>query len=75
MKNFKVTLTRAYEVSISARNEEEAKQFVEFFLNNCKNISTAKEHQKKKIKLGKIKPTINDATEIVEEICSNKNCT
>jgi hypothetical protein len=75
MKNFKVTLTRAYEVSIRARNEEEAKQFVEFFLNNCKDISTAKENLERKFKIGKIKPTINDATEIVEEICSNKNCT
>lgn len=64
MKKYCVTLTRAYKVSIIAKNEEEAKQYVEYFLDDCNDISSEKEKVEKEFKITTIKPTLNEATEV-----------
>ncbi len=66
MKKYRVTLTRTYDIFISANNKEDAKFFVEYYLDDCKDISTKKDKFEKNFNMTMIKPTMNEATEITE---------
>lgn len=66
MKKYQVLLSRTYIVDIEAENEVEACRNVEFYLGDCKDISTEDDRKGRKFSIEKIEPAINDAFEVVE---------
>lgn len=67
MKTYKVSLHRDYIVSVDANNEEEAKQFAEFFIAGEKDVSTPKDREQHSFRINEIEMVSNDAFEVVEE--------
>lgn len=51
MKNYKIVLTRTYIVSVEAENEDLAKHYVEYYLDDCKDGSSEKERKEKQSKI------------------------
>lgn len=72
MKNYRVTLTRAYFVSIKAENEEDAKMFAEYYLGDCPDLSSEKNRVEQKFSIEDIEMVDNEATEIVEIFDENE---
>lgn len=67
MNTYKVSLHRDYIVSIDAKNEEEAKQFAEFFIAGERDASTEKERNHYSFIINEIEMVVNDAFEVEEE--------
>ena len=70
MKNFKVSLTRSYVISINADNKESARELSEFFIGDCQDESTPADHNQCDFSINEIEMTINEAFD-VEEITIN----
>ena len=68
MKTYKVSLHRDYIVSIDAKNEEEAKQFAEFFIAGEKDVSTLKDREQHSFRINEIEMVTNDAFEVEEKL-------
>jgi hypothetical protein len=66
MEKFVVTLSRTYNVSIFANNRETAKHCVEFFLDDCKDISENIDRDNMQFRIEEIKPMLNEAIEVNE---------
>ena len=66
MKNYQVTLARAYFVSIKAENEEDAKRFAELYLGDCPDLSSEKENVEKHFLITGIEMAYNEATDLIE---------
>ena len=64
MKTFKIALTRTYLVKIKAENEDKAKQFSEYFLGDCPDLSDEKERLEKTFSIEDIEMVYNEAYEI-----------
>ncbi|RKZ31448.1 hypothetical protein DRQ36_01995 [bacterium] len=64
MKSFKIALTRTYLVTIKAENEDRAKQFVEYYLGNCPDLSTEKEQKEKNFSIEDIEMVHNEAQQV-----------
>jgi len=64
MNTYKVSLHRDYIVSIDANNEDEAKQFAEFFIAGEKDASTEKEREQHNFRINEIEIVTNDAFEV-----------
>lgn len=67
MKNYKVSLTRVYHVDIEAKDEESAKEIVEYYLGDPKDVSNDAERNKEHFNIGEIEMVMNEATEIINE--------
>ena len=63
MKTFKIALTRTYLVTIKAGNEYKAKQFSEYYLGNCPDLSNEKEQKEKNFSIKEIEMVYNEANE------------
>jgi hypothetical protein len=70
MPKYKVSLTRSYIVEIEAKNENDAKEFTEYFLDDVKDLSTQKDKKKHSFNIIEIEPTENEAFE-AEEVKSD----
>ena len=66
MKNYKVTLTRSYNVIIQARTKIEAQELTEFFIGDCEDLSTVIDKKKKNFSIESIEPVLNEAFEAQE---------
>ncbi len=66
MKTFKVTLTRAYNITIDAEDKESVKQFVEFFIGDPKDESNEKDRNEHNFQIGETEMVMNDAMEVSE---------
>lgn len=66
MKTYNVSLARSYIVTIKAEDEEKARDYAEFFIGDCYDVSTSEDRQKHNFKIDEIEPAINDAIDIEE---------
>ena len=66
MKKYKVSLARSYIVTIEAKNKEKAKDYAEFFIGDCSDVSTIEDRQKHNFLIEEIEPAINDAMDVEE---------
>jgi len=66
MKKYQAFLTRDYIVEIIAKNRNEAKECVEFFVSGGLDASTIEERKHYNFKITSIKPVVNDVFEIEE---------
>jgi hypothetical protein len=64
MKTFKVTLSRAYFVTIDAEDKESAKQLAEYFIGDPKDESNEKERNEHNFQIGEIEMAMNEAMEV-----------
>ncbi|MHB1688903.1 MAG: hypothetical protein ACYCVH_16235 [Ignavibacteriaceae bacterium] len=71
MKTYRVGLSRLYNVSVAAENEKDAKEAVDTFISDPKDISTKKDRIEYHFKITEIEMTENEAFEI-EEIKANE---
>jgi hypothetical protein len=67
MPTYKVGLSRNYIVEIKAKNENDAREFTEFFLDDIKDSSTKEDRKKFGFEFLNIEPTINEAFEYSED--------
>ncbi|MDI6766248.1 MAG: hypothetical protein QME52_05435 [Bacteroidota bacterium] len=67
MPVYNVTLVRSYVVQVKARNKYTAKRAVEFFLNDPKDASEARDRKQRGFKIGEMEMVENDAIEVVEQ--------
>ena len=63
MKTYKIALTRTYNVSIKAENEDRAKRLSEFFLGDCPDRSNEKERAEMNFSIEEIEMVYNEADE------------
>ena len=66
MNTYRIGLSRLYNVYIDADNEEEAKQAVDTFLSNPRDISTKVDRAEHHFKIKEIETTWNEAFEAKE---------
>jgi len=66
MNKYFVSLHRDYEVAISAKNEEEAKELAEYYIGGEKDLSEEKDRKEHTFQIGGIEIKTNDAYEIKE---------
>ena len=66
MKTYKVLLTRSYVVYIDAKNEDDARRYSEFFIEDAKDCSTEKEQRKHHFKIGEMEIMMNEAFDAEE---------
>jgi hypothetical protein len=66
MKSYRVTLHRDYLVEVEARNADDAKQCVEFFLSDPVDGSTKEEREKHSFRIREVELVTNDAAEAEE---------
>jgi hypothetical protein len=66
MKQYQVFLTRDYIVEINAKNKEEAKECVEFFVSGGLDASTIEERNHHNFEIMRINPVVNEAFEVNE---------
>ena len=64
MKTFKIALTRTYLVTVKAESEDRAKQFSEYYLGDCPDLSDEKEQREKGFSIEDIEMVYNEADEI-----------
>lgn len=63
MKNYKILLTHSYIVSIYAEDIDQAKNYTEFYLGDCPDLSKPKDRKIQKFKIKGIKMALNEAYE------------
>ena len=66
MKTFKVQLTKSYIITINAENENDAKNFCEFYTSDINDISTEEEKIKNKFEILDIDCKMNESIEVSE---------
>ena len=66
MMKYKISLARSYVVTIEAEDEEKARDYAEFFIGNCSDVSTFEDRQKHNFLIEEIEPAINDAMDVEE---------
>ena len=66
MKTYRVSLSRAYLVTVQAENKEKASRYAEFYIGDCSDISTFKDKKQHKFSIEEIEPAINDAIDVEE---------
>ena len=66
MNNYKISLTRVYNVEIIAENEEKAKELREFYIGDPKDASSIKNRQRENFRIENIEMVINEAAEAEE---------
>lgn len=66
MKTFKISLVRNYIVDIEARNAEDAKTYIEYYLGNCPDLSSDKDRKDKNFNIFNIESVYNEASEIID---------
>lgn len=66
MPRYVVSLSRIYLVEIEAKNEDEAKEYTEFFLGDVKDLSTPKDKEEHGFNIIDIEPAINESFEVRE---------
>ncbi len=66
MKDYKISLTRTYFITIQAENKEQAKIFSEYYLGDCPDLSTEKEQIDRKFCIKNIEMVYNEALEIID---------
>lgn len=66
MKTYNVSLARSYIVTINAENREKARDFAEFFLGDCPDVSTFEDKKKHNFLIEDIELAINDAMDVEE---------
>jgi len=64
MKTFEIALTRTYLVTVKAESEDRAKQFSEYYLGDCPDLSDEKEQREKSFSIEDIEMVYNEADEI-----------
>ena len=65
LKTYRVGLTRIYQISIRAENEEHARIFSEFYLGDSPDLSDKKEQDEKHFRIDDIELVYNEAHEII----------
>ena len=65
MKNYKVLLTRSYIVTIYAEDIDRAKNYTEFYLGDCPDLSKPKDRKNQNFKIKEIEMALNEATNII----------
>lgn len=66
MKNYRVLLSRGYSVLISAKSQNEAKEFAEYFIGGERDLSDELDRKKHNFSINEIKLTTNDAIDAEE---------
>ena len=66
MKKYKVSLAKSYLVTIDAEDKEKARDYAEFFIGDCSDVSTFEDRRKRNFLIEEIEPAINDAIDIEE---------
>lgn len=66
MNTYKVALARTYVVTIKAEDEYNAKRFSEYFLGDCKDLSSQKDRKEKNFRIENIEMVYNESNEIIE---------
>ena len=66
MKKYSVSLARSYIVTIEAEDKEKAKDYAEFFIGDCCDVSTFEDRQGHNFLIEEIEPAINDAIDVEE---------
>lgn len=66
MKNYRVSLTRVYDVEVKAENRHEARHLTEFFIGDCKDASEKRHREEYNFSIGEIEMIFNDAMEVTE---------
>lgn len=65
MNDFQIALTRTYIVSIKAATADDAKMYTEYYLGDCKDLSTFDEKRQNKFFIDDIEMVDNRAEEII----------
>ena len=66
MNKFRVTLTRAYFVTIEAEDEDQARSYAEFYINDVKAVSAKQAAAEHQFLIQDIEPLMNEATEVIK---------
>ena len=66
MNNYKISLTRVYNIEIIAENEEKAKELAEYYIGDPKDASSLKDRERENFKIESIEMVINEAAEAEE---------
>jgi hypothetical protein len=66
MNKYFVSLHRDYEVAISAKSEEEAKELAEYYIGGEKDLTDERDRKEHSFRIEEIEITYNDAFEIKE---------
>lgn len=66
MKNYKVTLSRSYFVSINAENKESAMGLAEFYIGTGKDDSNPTDRMQYDFLIEDVELANNEATEVIE---------
>ncbi len=66
MKKYVVSLVRGYVVAISAKSEQEAKRFAEYYIGGESDLSDEREKERFQFRIEHIEMTTNDAIDIEE---------
>jgi len=64
MKKYKVLLTKAYEVTITAEDEFKAKRYSEFFTGNIVDLSNEEDKKSFNFEIKEIECKMNDSFEV-----------
>jgi hypothetical protein len=73
MKKYQVLLSRTYIIDIQANNEEEACRNVEWYLDDCKDLSSEDDRKRDNFLIERIEPAINDVFEVTEVKADEEN--
>jgi hypothetical protein len=73
MKTFEVVLTKSYLVKIKTENEIRAKEFVELFTSDVKDVSTKYNRKKLKFEITGIECMMNESFDVKEVIEIDQN--
>ena len=63
MKKYQVMLTRSYIVTIYAENEDQARNYTEFYLGDCPDLSKPEDQKDQHFRIKEIEVTFNEAYE------------
>ncbi|MGE5445612.1 MAG: hypothetical protein ACM3SR_13635 [Ignavibacteriales bacterium] len=66
MKKYQVLLSRTHIVDIQAENKKEACRNVEWYLGDCKDLSSEDDRKRDNFLIERIEPAINEAFEVAE---------
>lgn len=66
MKTYRVTLTKAYIVTVDANTKKQARNVAEFYTSNIQDISASKDRKREDFSIKEIKCVINESSEAVD---------
>ena len=64
MKTYRVSLSRAYLVTVQAENKEKASRYAEFYIGDCSDISTFKDKKEHRFSIEELKLSVNGAIDV-----------